>query len=210
MLRSGARVVIGPGMTLSPTPRGVPLPHPRRAENNGRVAANHTFLRASLAGVAVAGLVAAGCGASHRHPATATDPAVRQARADVGRGLASPAVYRGPAPGPRAQPGGLIVFVAGDLTNGGIAGAALGVQQAADVIGWRLQILDGEGTTAGQARALRAGLRLKPVGMVLGGFDAAAQKRALRRAGALGIPVVGWHAGTRPGGAPPGRQGTER
>jgi ribose transport system substrate-binding protein len=127
---------------------------------------------------------------------------VRQARADVRRGLASPAVYRGPAPGPRAQPGGLIVFVAGDLTNGGIAGAARGVQQAADAIGWRLRILDGHGTTTGQARALRAGLRRKPAGIVLGGFDAQAQQLALRRAGELGIPAVGWHAGTRPGPEP--------
>jgi ribose transport system substrate-binding protein len=34
---------------------------------------------------------------------------------------------------------------------------------------------------------------------VLGGFDAAAQTLALRRAGARRIPVVGWHAGTRAG-----------
>ncbi|HEV7752221.1 MAG TPA: substrate-binding domain-containing protein [Baekduia sp.] len=92
-----------------------------------------------------------------------------------------------------------MVFVAGDLTNGGIAGAAQGVQQAARAIGWQLQIRDGHGTTAGQARALGAALGLEPTGVVLGGFDAAAQAVALRRAQALGIPVVGWHAGTRPG-----------
>jgi ribose transport system substrate-binding protein len=93
----------------------------------------------------------------------------------------------------------LVVFVAGDLTNGGIAGAARGVQQAASAIGWQLQILDGEGTTAGQAGSLRAALRLQPAGIVLGGFDAHAQALALRRARARGIPVVGWHAGPRPG-----------
>jgi ribose transport system substrate-binding protein len=95
-----------------------------------------------------------------------------------------------------------VIFVAGDLTNGGIAGAARGVQQATDAIGWQFQILDGDGTTAGQARALRAALRLDPVGIVLGGFDAIAQRLALRRAKARGIPVVGWHAGTRPGPDP--------
>jgi ribose transport system substrate-binding protein len=92
-----------------------------------------------------------------------------------------------------------VVFVAGDLTNGGIAGVARGVQQAAGVIGRKLLILDGAGTTAGQARALRDALGLKPTGIVLGGFDATAQRLALRRARARGIPVVGWHAGTRPG-----------
>jgi ribose transport system substrate-binding protein len=62
--------------------------------------------------------------------------------------------------------------------------------------------VDGRGTTAGQARVLRGALRRKPIGIVLGGFDAAAQKLALRRAHALAIPAVGWHAGTRPGPDP--------
>jgi ribose transport system substrate-binding protein len=95
-----------------------------------------------------------------------------------------------------------VVFVAGDLTNGGIAGAAHGVQQAARAIGWQLQILDGGGTTAGQAAALRAALRVRPTGIVLGGFDAAAQSLALRQAKTLGIPAVGWHAGTQAGPDP--------
>jgi ribose transport system substrate-binding protein len=43
-------------------------------------------------------------------------------------------------------------------------------------------------------------LRLKPAGgIVLGGFDAVAQRLALRRARALRVAAVGWHAGTRPG-----------
>jgi ribose transport system substrate-binding protein len=150
-------------------------------------------------GVGTAGLVVTGCGATNVGGARPTDPAVRPAQADVARALSSPTGYRGPPRGPRARRGGLVVFVAGDLTNGGIAGAALGVQQAARAIGWRLQILDGQGTTAGQARVLRDALRLKPTGIVLGGFDATAQMLALRRARALRIPVVGWHAGTRPG-----------
>ncbi|MDX6729962.1 MAG: ribose transport system substrate-binding protein [Baekduia sp.] len=153
-----------------------------------------------LAGVVATGLVAGGCGTAHVRDAPSTDPAVRRAQADVdARALSSPAGYQGPASGPRAQRGGLVVFVAGDLTNGGIAGVALGVQEAARAIGWQLQILDGHGSTAGQASVLRAALGLKPAGIVLGGFDAAAQKLALKRAQAMGIPVVGWHAGTRPG-----------
>jgi ribose transport system substrate-binding protein len=149
-------------------------------------------------GLVATGLVATGCGETDVGTRP-TDPAVRRAQADVARALSSKTGYRGPARGPRAQRGGLVVFVAGDLTNGGIAGAAVGVQQAAAAIGWRLQILDGQGTTAGQARVLRAALRLKPTGIVLGGFDARAQTPALRRARALGIAVAGWHAGTRPG-----------
>jgi ribose transport system substrate-binding protein len=150
-----------------------------------------------LASVVAIGLVAIGCGATH--VARPTDPAVRRAQADVAHGLAPLTAYRGPARGPLAQRGGLVVFVAGDLTNGGIAGVARGVQQATRVIGWQLLVLDGGGTTAGQAAALRAALRLKPIGIVLGGFDATAQTLALQRARAQSIPVVGWHAGTRAG-----------
>jgi ribose transport system substrate-binding protein len=149
--------------------------------------------------VVTAGLVVMGCGGSDGHGTRPGDPAAVRAQAAVERGLSSQAGYRGPMGGPRAQPGGLVVFVAGDLTNGGIAGAAHGVQEAARVIGWRLQVFDGRGATAGQARVLRAALRLKPIGIVLGGFDATAQTLALRHARALGIPGVGWHAGTRPG-----------
>jgi ribose transport system substrate-binding protein len=173
------------------------------------VAANHRFFSAApprgrcqihvLALVVTGALVAVGCGETHARGEPATDPVVRQAQADVARALGPPAGYRGPTRGPRARRGGLVVFVAGDLTNGGIAGAARGVQQAAGVIGWQLRILDGQGTTAGQARALRAALRLKPTGIVLGGFDATAQTLALRRARALGVPAVGWHAGPRSG-----------
>ena len=153
----------------------------------------------ALAGVVIVALVASGCGHADDRRAPASDPAVRRAKAAVERGRSSSEGYRGPASGLRAQRGGKVVFVAGDLTNGGIAGAALGVQQAAEAIGWRLEIVDGQGTIAGQTRALRAAVRDNPAGIVLGGFDAAAQKVTLRRARALDIPVVGWHAGTRPG-----------
>ncbi|MCU1677141.1 MAG: hypothetical protein JWM93_1899, partial [Frankiales bacterium] len=80
-----------------------------------------------LASVVTTGLVITGCGGSHDRSGPPTDPAVRRAQADVARALGSPTGYRGPARGPRARRGGLVVFVAGDLTNGGIAGAALGV-----------------------------------------------------------------------------------
>jgi ribose transport system substrate-binding protein len=157
--------------------------------------------RLVVACVVTSGLAVGGCG-DDGHSARPADPAVRRAQAAVARALSSPASYRGPADGPRARAGGLVVFVAGDLNNGGIAGAAVGVQQATQAIGWRLEVLDGRGTTTGQTRVLRAALHLKPIGIVVGGFDATAQTLALRRAEALGIAAVGWHSGTRPGPDP--------
>ena len=91
------------------------------------------------------------------------------------------------------------MFVAADLTNGGIAGVARGVQQAARAIGWPLQILNGQASVAGRRAALRQALRLRPGGIILGGFNAAEQPAALQTARAEGIPVVGWHAAAQPG-----------
>jgi ribose transport system substrate-binding protein len=148
-------------------------------------------------------LAAGGCGGVHRATSVSTDPAVRQAQAGVDRAVSSVADYRGPASGPRAQPPRLVVFIAADLTNGGIAGVARGVQQAARVIHWPLRIIDGQASAAGHRRALQAAIALHPGGIILGGFDATEQKAEMRRARARDIPVVGWHAGAHPGPDPP-------
>jgi ribose transport system substrate-binding protein len=99
-----------------------------------------------------------------------------------------------------AQRPGLVVFVAADLTDGGIAGVAQGVEQAARAIGWPLRILDGQGTARGQTDALGLALALRPAGIILGGVDATGQRAALRKA--QGIYVVGWHSAVRPGPDP--------
>jgi ribose transport system substrate-binding protein len=91
------------------------------------------------------------------------------------------------------------VFVAADLSNADIAAVARGVQQAADAIDWPLEILDGQGSFTGQRQALGVALKAKPGGIILGGFDAAPLERALAKARAQGIPVIGWHAAREPG-----------
>jgi ribose transport system substrate-binding protein len=149
--------------------------------------------------VLIALAAAAGCGS---HDKSSSDPAVKRAQAVVDRGSGSLTAYRGPADGPPARRPRLVVFVAADLTNGGIAGVARGVQQAARAIGWPLRILDGQASPDGRRRALRAAIALHPGGIILGGFDAGEQRRELRRANAHHIPVVGWHAGARPGPHP--------
>lgn len=147
----------------------------------------------------LAGVVAAGCGGQKDGTGTARDPALGHAQAEVDAAAGSLSRYRGPVRGLPAQPRGPIVFVAADLDNGGIADVARGVEEAAQAIGWPLQILDGQASAEGRTSALRAALRLRPVGIILGGFDAAEQPAALRVARTHGIAVVGWHAGVRPG-----------
>ncbi|MDA0162623.1 substrate-binding domain-containing protein [Solirubrobacter ginsenosidimutans] len=144
-----------------------------------------------------------GCfGSKSRGP---SDPTVEQAQKGVERATTSIADYRGPATGSRAQRPRLVVFIAADLTNGGVAGVARGVQQAARTIGWPLRILDGQASKGGHRSALRTAIDLKPGGIILGGFDASEQRKLMRRAHEHHIPVVGWHAGTLPGPDPRNR-----
>ncbi len=155
-------------------------------------------------GLAVAGAMAAGCGGGgDASTVSSADPAVRQARAELARASPPPpSAYRVPSGGPAAQPPAPVVFVAANLTDGGIAAAARGVQQAAGAIGWPLRILNGQANPEGERRALRAALRARPGGIILGGVDAAGQQLALREARAQGVPVVGWHAAPTPGPDP--------
>lgn len=151
------------------------------------------------AGILLAGAMAGGCGGGG---ATSAEPAVRHARAEVKRPPPPLSANRGPAGGPPAQPRAPVVFVAADPTDGGIAAVARGVQEAAGAIGWPLQIVDGQANIVGEQAALRAALRLRPGGIILGGVDAAEQQTALREARAQGVPVVGWHAVPTPGPDP--------
>ena len=147
-------------------------------------------------------VVAASACSNHRSARGSSDPAVERARIVVAHALNATGDYSGPLHGPPAQRPGLVVFVAADLTDGGIAGVARGVEQAARAIDWPLKILDGQGTVEGQTAAFDAALSLRPAGVILGGVDAAGQEVALREAQAQGIPVVGWQSVVQPGPDP--------
>jgi ribose transport system substrate-binding protein len=107
--------------------------------------------------------------------------------------------WDGPTTGPKAAAGKTIVFVAGDMKNGGIVGVSKGVEEAARAIGWTVRVIDGQGTVSGRTAALNQALAVKPAGIVVGGFDTTEQKAAFAGAAKSGIPLVGWHSGEQPG-----------
>ncbi len=118
---------------------------------------------------------------------------------------ASASLWSGPVSGPvRAQGTGLIVFVAADLSNGGIKGVADGVEQAAEAMGWTVAIRDGHGRPEDRGTALQAAVAARPLGIVIGGFDPSEQLDLVQQARDMGIPLIGWHAGTQPGPDPAG------
>ncbi|MFH0178542.1 substrate-binding domain-containing protein [Streptomyces cacaoi] len=127
-------------------------------------------------------------------------PAVHaRAQAAVTRAEETDVPWNGPTSGPTAVSGKTIVYVAQTMTNPGVAGAANGVRQAAQVIGWDVRVIDGGGTPTGIQAAMSEAVALKPSGIVIGGFDPDATSRQVARANAAGIPLIGWHAVAAPG-----------
>ena len=107
--------------------------------------------------------------------------------------------WDGPTAGPKASTGKTIVFVAGDMKNGGIVGVSKGVEEAGKAIGWTVRVIDGQGSVSGRTAALNQALAVKPAGIVVGGFDTTEQKAAFAGAATSGVPLVGWHSGEKPG-----------
>lgn len=121
--------------------------------------------------------------------------AISDAMAEVQKYAGQKTEWDGPTTGPVAAEGKSIVVLAGDLKNGGILGVTKGVQEAADKIGWTINVLDGAGSIQGRAAAFGQALALNPDGMIINGFDAVEQQAALEQVKAAGIPIVSWHAG---------------
>ena len=107
--------------------------------------------------------------------------------------------WDGPTTGPKAAAGKTVVFIGGDMKNGGIVGVSKGLEEAAKAIGWTLRIIDGQGTVSGRGAAMNQALAVKPSAIVVGGFDTSEQKVAFESAAKASIPVVGWHSGEQPG-----------
>ncbi|UFR06249.1 substrate-binding domain-containing protein [Streptomyces sp. Go40/10] len=162
--------------------------------------------RSASVALLLAATALAGCerGSSHEAVPSPTGPngcpAVQaEARAAVARAERTDVPWNGPTSGPAAVPGRTIVYVAQTMTNPGVAGVAQGVREAARVIGWKVRVIDGEGTPAGIQAALGEAVALRPSGIVIGGFDPASTSQQVARATAARIPLIGWHAVAAPG-----------
>ena len=170
----------------------------------------HNFITIAVAGLFCLSL--AGCSSAPVNNSSASNAETESAKVAVDQdivakskkmvedSLSAKEGFTPESTGPVAQnPGAQVVFIGADLTNGGINSVAKGVREAADVIGWRTQILDGKASAQGRTEALSQAIALKPKGIILGGFDAKEQATLIKEAADAGIPVVSWHAGPMPG-----------
>ncbi len=127
---------------------------------------------------------------------------VANARAVVAAATAPSSSWDGPSTGPKAVAGKTVVYVAGDMRNGGIQGNADGVKEAVKKIGWTLRVLDGQGSISGIQSAFSQAIALKPDGIVIGGFDVVQNATIIKQAVSQGIKVAAWHGAAKPGPMP--------
>ena len=81
------------------------------------------------------------------------------AQARIAKATAAAGQWDGPTTGPKAAAGKTIIYVAGDMRNGGTEGVSRGVEEAAKAIGWTVRILDGRGDISARTAALEPGDR---------------------------------------------------
>lgn len=125
---------------------------------------------------------------------------VAEARALVDAAGGTGKGFTPPEGGPVAQDAaGPVVYIAADLTNGGINTVGEAIQEAAGVIGWDVTVLDGKASAQGRTEAISQAIAMNPPGIILGGFDAKEQASSVKQATDAGIPVVSWHAGPTAG-----------
>ena len=110
--------------------------------------------------------------------------------------------WDGPTTGPKAATGKTIIYVAGDLRNGGTEGVSRGVEEAAKAIGWELRVLDGHGDISARTAAMSQAIALKPERHHRRRLRRHRAERRARAGQGGRIPFVGWHATIEPG---PGR-----
>lgn len=121
------------------------------------------------------------------------------ANAKVAKATASKTKWDGPSSGPALQKNKKIVFIAGDLSDAGTGGVLLGLKEAAKDSTWAILHIDCRGTCHNGAAVVKQAIDMNADGIVLAGVDALSQAKGIEVAKAKNIPVVGWHANTKPG-----------
>lgn len=127
------------------------------------------------------------------------DDFLAMAKQKVAAATAAKTKWDGPTTGPKAAANKTVVFVASDMRNGGVLGVSKGAEEAAKALGWKIRVLDGQGSVQGRTAAFNQAIALKPDGILLGGFDAKEQGSGVQSATKANIPVVGWHAAKEAG-----------
>lgn len=142
-------------------------------------------------------------GAAATTPATTTseDTTVADAQAAVEE-FKSDKPFVGPGSGPRGVRGKSITVIACPLANEGCAKAANAVKNAGAQLGWKVNIVDGQGSPQAATAAMKQAVAAKTDGIALAAIDREMVSGALPGAHAAGIPVVSFADNNVPGDGP--------
>jgi ribose transport system substrate-binding protein len=166
-------------------------------------------LRLLLLGVIFA-LVAAACGGDDPEPAAApapaepapapaepapAEPAGNQAAVDescavVEQWKAAPSGWSGPTSAPTPPDDIRVAIVSVQEITEGSARATRAAKEAAELLGWEADILDGEGTTDGALAAINAAVDSGYDAMTLTFIDPSTVSEGINRALEAGMPIV--------------------
>ena len=124
---------------------------------------------------------------------------LNRASAKVAKAAGLKSRWEGPTSGPRLQKNKKIVYIAGNMNDGAIAGIYNGFREATTGTGWQVLLIDCRRQCNATSRVMSQALEIKPDGIVLAGVDANSQKAGLAMAHNAKVPVVGWHASINPG-----------
>jgi ribose transport system substrate-binding protein len=116
--------------------------------------------------------------------------AVANAKQIVDKYLQSPSGWEGPSDSPPPKKGARIAIISANQATEGTAIVAKDMQAAAQVLGWKVTIFDGQGDQSVQLKALNSAIDSKYDGIVLDIIDTRVVQEGVQRAVSAGIPLI--------------------
>jgi len=110
--------------------------------------------------------------------------------------------WKGPTTGPRAAEGThRVIYVSADQSYVSFVNWGRGVEEAAAILGWEVEILNGRGAVTSTMQAMQQAVASNPDAIITSA-DVSALQVPISQAVAAGIPVIGIHASAFPGPDP--------
>ena len=110
--------------------------------------------------------------------------------------------FEGPETSPAPTSDATIAIIECAAAAAGCVRVASGVQDAGDLLGWEVKVLDGQGQASGQNAAIQQAVSQGVDGIILAAFNSEAVSQGMTAAENAGIPVVSVEAGNPVGDGP--------
>lgn len=126
----------------------------------------------------------------------AVDTAEYQAVAE--KAMAPITEWPGPVSGPVAKKGAKVMWLSGGLAAEGFAAPAAAAEEAATVLGWELNVVDGQFDPKVYNRSIEEAIDQGYDAIVMNGITVQAVAESVKKARAAGIVIGSWDGGNQP------------